>query len=161
MCCLCFIFSPSCYVFFLYKTNKANVSFLDLKTGYKLWRFIILEAFYWLSNIEKMVAAFLQPVMPCPDHLCSTPALSVPKAFIFQYKVSLLDKAFVAHHERFFYKCYPRLSFFYVTGSGFEVVTTFSWRKHFDGTQEQFQKLCSCSKSMFSAKRPPPPFFFF
>lgn len=70
-----------------------------------------LEVFR-ISTIENVVAAFLQPVDPilrCHallTCLLGTPALSVPKPSlglpIFPDKVSLLDKAFVAHPESFF-----------------------------------------------------------
>lgn len=98
------IFCIMCYISFLW------CEFSRLQNWLQAVKFIllILEVFYWLSKTENgsCIPLAFKPVsrtlMPCPDHLLSIPALSVSKPFIFQDKVSLLDKAFVAHYERFF-----------------------------------------------------------
>lgn len=67
----------------------------------------LLSSFHcWESGGCFPSACLSHTLMPCPDHLLSAPALSVPKPFlgprIFPDKVSVLDKAFVAHRESFF-----------------------------------------------------------
>lgn len=143
----------TCHVFFLYVTYKAHVNFSGLKREFSLWRFLllILEVFFCISATEKMVAAFLQPGYPVPRcHALITCVVRQPcqsqSPFlglrIFPDKVSLLDKAFVAHSESFFSNVALG---FYMTASPFIwLAMDFSWSQLFhekkkcsDGTQEQ------------------------